>query len=686
MRHYGSWGNYPVGRQEEARRIDWRHVPLTPSADGRTLLPHGLGRSYGDSCLNDGGILLDTVGLNHFIDFDDEQGLLRCEAGVSLEAILDTFPARGWFPPVTPGTKHVTVGGAVANDVHGKNHHRGGTFGRYVTRFELLRSDGSRRVCSPEQDRELYRATIGGLGLTGLITWVELRMRKIESELIDCESIRFEHLDEFFDLARESDEKFEYTAAWVDCLARGRNLGRGHFLRGNHSGPGSSRGSERRGPLLSVPFHLPELLLNPLTIRAFNTLYFHRQRRRIVRGTTSYEPFFYPLDVLGDWNRLYGRRGFLQYQCVVPHEGGREATREIPRPGGRARRGIVPGGAQDLRRPPLPRTAVLPTTGRHRMPRLREPGQPNARPARRARRNRAAPARPGLPGQGRPDVRRKLPGLLPGVGRTRAARRSGILLELLAAGDRGSRLMARRALILGATSGIAQETAKLLAANGDRLFLVARNPERLEVVAADLEVRAQTPVGRLVADLDEVARHEEIVARAAEELGGLDTILVAHGVLGDQGECERDFSVAHRVLHTNFVSAASLLTIAARLFAEQGRGTIVALSSVAGDRGRQSNYVYGSSKGALSVFLQGLRNRLHSQGVSVITVKPGFVDTPMTAHLDGGVLFASPGSVARGIHRAIVKRRDVVYLPWFWRPIMLVIQWIPESFFKRFKL
>jgi short-subunit dehydrogenase len=244
----------------------------------------------------------------------------------------------------------------------------------------------------------------------------------------------------------------------------------------------------------------------------------------------------------------------------------------------------------------------------------------------------------------------------------------------------------RRVLILGATSAIAQETARLLAADGDRLFLVARSRDRLEVVAADLAVRAAAPVGRLAADLDEIERHEEIVARAVAELGGLDTILVAHGVLGDQEECERDFQAAQQVLQTNFVSAASLLTIAARLFVEQNSGTIVAISSVAGDRGRQSNYVYGASKGALSIFLQGLRNRLFRHGVSVITVKPGFVDTPMTAHLDGGLLFASPARIARGIHRAIVKRRDIVYLPGFWWPIMRVIQWTPESIFKRLKL
>lgn len=331
MRQYGSWGNYPAARQK-ALRIEWRHDPLPGLPAGATLLPHGLGRSYGDSCLNDGGILLDTLGLNHFIDFDPERGLLRCEAGVSLAAILAAFTGRGWFLPVTPGTKHVTVGGALANDVHGKNHHRGGTFGRYVTCFELQRSDGRRLLCSPEENPELFRATIGGLGLTGLITWVELRMKPVKSEMIDAESVRFDSLDEFFDLAADSDLKFEYTAAWIDGFARGASLGRGLFLRGNHAAAGAApeprRSTQARAAL---PAYAPEFLLNSWTARAFNTLYFHRQRRRTVQKRCHYDPFFYPLDALENWNRLYGRRGFMQYQCVVPHAEGREGTRRILR-------------------------------------------------------------------------------------------------------------------------------------------------------------------------------------------------------------------------------------------------------------------------------------------------------------------------------------------------------------------
>ena len=328
MTGYPSWGRYPAARQR-VRALAWAGDELPLPQNGGSVLPRGLGRSYGDSCLNDGGWLLDTTRLDHLIELDAERGLLRCEAGVSLAAILEIALPRGWFLPVTPGTKHVTIGGAVANDVHGKNHHRAGTFGRFVTRFELLRSDCGRIVCTPEQNASLFQATIGGLGLTGLITWVELRLKPVVGGFIDVESVRFDGLDAFFDLAVDSDARFEYTVAWVDCAARGPRLGRGLLLRGNHA-PLAER-APARPPRLAVPFDLPGsgFLLNRLTLRAFNAAYYGRQRREIVRRRVSFDPFFYPLDGVRDWNRLYGTRGFLQYQCLVPPTEGRAVMRSI---------------------------------------------------------------------------------------------------------------------------------------------------------------------------------------------------------------------------------------------------------------------------------------------------------------------------------------------------------------------
>lgn len=244
----------------------------------------------------------------------------------------------------------------------------------------------------------------------------------------------------------------------------------------------------------------------------------------------------------------------------------------------------------------------------------------------------------------------------------------------------------RKVMIVGATSAIARETARLFAAAGDRLFLVGRNPERLQAVADDLKVRGSSEVPTAVADLDDVSKHPELIEAAAQAMGGLDTVLVAHGVLGDQRQAESDYATTEASLRTNFLSVVSLLTPVANRFEAQGHGTIAVISSVAGDRGRQSNYVYGTAKAALSTFLSGLRNRLYRSGVNVVDIRPGFVDTPMTAHLPKGPLFVGPDVVARGIHRAIQRRSDVVYLPRFWSLIMLIIRLIPEPVFKRLKL
>jgi decaprenylphospho-beta-D-erythro-pentofuranosid-2-ulose 2-reductase len=244
----------------------------------------------------------------------------------------------------------------------------------------------------------------------------------------------------------------------------------------------------------------------------------------------------------------------------------------------------------------------------------------------------------------------------------------------------------RRIVVFGATSAIAQGFAREAAARGDALFLVARNPERLSAVAADLRVRGAARVETAVAELAEPAGHEALIAAAEQALAGLDAALVAHGTLTDQAAAERDFSVVEREVATNFLSPASLLTILANRFEARRAGTIVVVSSVAGDRGRGSNYVYGSAKAALTAFASGLRNRLAAAGVAVVTVKPGLVDSPMTAHLPKNALFAASDSVGRRIYRALERREDVVYVPVFWALIMFVIRAIPERFFKRLEL
>lgn len=324
-----SWGRYPQVRPEKVVPVFWRdELPDLTTFDA-PVLPYAYGRSYGDSCLNEHGITLDVSHLNRFIAFDEPTGILRCEAGVMLADILTLVVPRGWFLPVSPGTKFVSVGGAIANDVHGKNHHRAGTFGCHVTCFELLRSNGEHLLCSPTENAELFRATIGGLGLTGVILWAEFRLKPIHNPYIRMERIRYTSLAEFMALSNDSDQDFEYTVAWVDCLARGQQLGRGLFMRGNHDENVDTPKTLQSKPALTIPVDLPSFVLNTLSMKAFNEVYYHAQHGDRIRKLVPYEPFFYPLDAIYHWNRIYGKRGFLQYQCVVPLDNGYEVMREL---------------------------------------------------------------------------------------------------------------------------------------------------------------------------------------------------------------------------------------------------------------------------------------------------------------------------------------------------------------------
>lgn len=329
MSRYSSWGRYPALPPDSQRilPLPWRTSPL-PATSG-PLLPYGEGRSYGDSCLNEGGTLIPTRGLDRFMAFDAGTGVLTCEAGVRLDEILRLVAAKGWFLPVTPGTQFVTVGGAIANDVHGKNHHAMGTFGRHVRRLELLRSDGSRRVCSPTEHPDYYGATIGGLGLTGVILWAELQLLRMHNPFILQEALPLENLETFFAVNRESERDFHYTVAWVDCLQRGKRLGRGVYYRGNHAPPKESLPRVAPRTPLAVPFELPGFTLNRLTVGAFNWLYRWMNLRGPAEKLVHYQRFFYPLDSIRAWNRIYGRQGLLQFQCVVPEVAGGGAMVEI---------------------------------------------------------------------------------------------------------------------------------------------------------------------------------------------------------------------------------------------------------------------------------------------------------------------------------------------------------------------
>ena len=321
MKLYG-WGRYPVleCRVEHLRRPE----QLPGFLDcGTSLIARGNGRSYGDASLNP-ALTLSMLGMDRLQAFDAGTGLLTCEAGVMLSDILDTFVPRGWVPPVVPGTKFVTVGGMIAADIHGKNHHLEGSFGTHVESLTLATADGALRVCSRSENTDLFNATIGGMGLTGVILSASFRLKPIETSFVMAETLSANNLDEAMALFEDS-HNWPFSVAWIDCQTRGGKFGRALVSRATTMARNSLPDSLAHDPLrlaltrkLSVPFDMPSVVINRISVGLFNELYYRHSNMRAGTSLVHFEPYFFPLDRIMAWNRLYGRRGFVQYQCVLP--------------------------------------------------------------------------------------------------------------------------------------------------------------------------------------------------------------------------------------------------------------------------------------------------------------------------------------------------------------------------------
>lgn len=324
MRRVSAWGRLDAYPHEVIGLNDRCRVPAM-LASNHPGIAHGMGRSYGDVCLNPHGVLWNTTNLDRFIRFDEAAGRIVCEAGVLLRDIQRLVIPRGWILPVTPGTQLVTVGGAIANDVHGKNHHVLGAFGDHVQWLRLVRTDGEVMECGPHLRSDWFAATVGGLGLTGVIVEVEIQLRKVAGPWLETETVAYANLDEFFCLADSSEAGWEHTVSWIDCIGGGG--GRGIFMRGNPTIVDAR--PVPVGRKVTMPFVPPVSMVNRLSLRPFNMAYFSFKKRQSGRGISHYEPFLYPLDNLLEWNRMYGPKGFFQYQSVVPREVGQEAVQAM---------------------------------------------------------------------------------------------------------------------------------------------------------------------------------------------------------------------------------------------------------------------------------------------------------------------------------------------------------------------
>lgn len=318
-----NWGNYPVVESDEKTfSLETQLPALLQSADA--VIARGNGRCYGDASLEK--TTISTLKYDKVLGFDREQGIFECQSGITLDKVLEIIVPQGWFLPVTPGTKFITVGGAVASDVHGKNHHVDGAFSAHVLEMDVLLASGATCTCSAQQHEDLFWATCGGMGLTGVITRVKFDLKKIETAFIKQKQIKAKNLDEVLRLFEEY-KHYTYSVAWIDCLKKGSEFGRSILMLGEHAQLSDLNNAQKKHPLqvpnkkaITFPINLPSFVLNAFTVKAFNFLYYGKNFKKEINNVVSYEPFFYPLDAVLHWNRGYGKKGFVQYQFVLPME------------------------------------------------------------------------------------------------------------------------------------------------------------------------------------------------------------------------------------------------------------------------------------------------------------------------------------------------------------------------------
>ncbi len=316
-----NWGNYPsMESDEKSFSFDEQLRDMMDKTDH--FIPRGNGRCYGDASL--ANTTLSTLQYYRILAFDTDNGIFECQSGLTLDKILEVIIPKGWFLPVTPGTKFITVGGAVGSDVHGKNHHVDGSFSNHIIEMKIMLADGNLVTCSPTVNTDLFEATCGGMGLTGVITTVKFRLKKIETSYIRQKQLKASNLEELIKLFEEYKD-YTYSMAWIDCLTKGKHFGRGILIVGEHATKEELSPSQQRKPLayfgkfkLTFPFNLPSWVLNTLTVKAFNFLYYGKNFKKVISNVVPYEPFFYPLDAILHWNRGYGKKGFVQYQFVLP--------------------------------------------------------------------------------------------------------------------------------------------------------------------------------------------------------------------------------------------------------------------------------------------------------------------------------------------------------------------------------
>lgn len=693
------WGGGPAARVRIARPRSVAELKATVAHAGDNgAIARGMGRSYGDAAQLDGGLVIDTRRLVG-CELDATSGTVTAQAGVPLSALLEHLLPAGWMVPVVPGTQNVSVGGAIASDIHGKNHGTAGTFGSHVEALGLLTAAGELLELRADDGGPVFNATIGGMGLTGVIAWATIRLRAVSSPLLSVDLDRVETLDDALSALRAPGGS--YRVAWLDLL-RSRDV-RGIVTRAEHlpapDGPARSHdGYATVRARAAVPRSWPSGLLRPAAVRAFNELRF-RTAPRVRRGAIeTIARHMFPLDALDAWPRLYGARGLVQYQLVVPF--GAEST--------------LAAVIEQLRRSGVPcYLAVLKDFGpANRFP-LSFPIEgwtlaldlPRSAPGLDAALDRLdelvvhAGGRVYLSKDShvRPDT---LAAMYPrldewreardqadpeGVWRSDLAERTALVAPRAATA--AAPAVANRVLLLGGSSEIGLAIVRRLMREGPvRPYLLGRDRDRLAEALAELE-RSGAGAGELdLLDADDVDSHQQVIGHAFERSAGFDTVVLAIGLLGAQEGLDADRAEALGVMRTNFVGSGSLLLECLDRLREQGSGTLIVLSTVAAERPRASNAIYGAAKAGLDALAQGLADATADSGVRVLVVRPGFVTTKMTAGLEPTPMASTAEDVAEATFSALAGGAHTVWVPGRLRLVFSVLRHLPRAVFRRLPL
>lgn len=655
-----NWGLFPFRTCSVNSPVSYEEIKNFIEANDY-LIARGNGRCYGDASLSKN--VVSTLQLNKIIDFNEREGTIHCQAGVLLSTILTLIVPKGFFIPVSPGTKFITVGGAFASDIHGKNHHIDGVFSDHVTMIKLMNKDGE--IVDLFPDDELFAQTAGGMGLTGIILEVVFSLKKIESAYIKQTAIRARNLQEVFRLFEEN-KHYPYSVAWIDCLATNNEIGKSVLLLGAHATKEEADSLKLHAKVKwNIPFYFPTWVLNFLFVKLFNAVYYHKPSSNQQNQLVHYDDYFYPLDKVGNWNKIYGRNGFIQYQCVLPEEHSYKGLQQILEILSRNKLGSFLAVLKKFGESKENRFLHFPLNGytlaldikvsKKIWPILDELDQ-------------LVTALGGKIYLTK-DARLKMENYQ--IQYPNRLETSNKFMSY-----QSERLMTKNEnvfLILGANSDIAKAIIQECLIHHPNTFFVlaSKNIDGLENLVKELNLSNQAAITYF--DARDVDEHANFVKQLAYQP---KWILYAVGILVENEKAMASTAYWLESAMVNYMGAVSIINELVKAN-YSNLEKIIGVSSIAGLRGRKSNFMYGASKAGFHAYLFGLRQELKEKGIVVQAITPGFVDTKMTQHLILPNNAVKPAVIAKALFQSN-KNAFEIYPNLYWKLIGNLIKILPE--------